>query len=142
MFKKENERMSAATNNSSSDTIIAMGVKVEGDFVSEGNVIIEGEVLGSLKTAQDLQVGERARISADVVATNARVSGEIHGNVVVREKLELTATSHVAGDVYAKILIMNAGAQLNGRVMMGEEMPQPTEARTSRTSKADRTSAA
>lgn len=134
--------MSAAMNGSPSDTIIAMGVKVEGDFVSEGNVIIEGEVLGSLKTAQDLQVGERARISADVVATNARISGEIHGNVAVREKLELTSTSRVSGDVYAKVLTIDAGAQLNGRVMMGDEMPQPVEARPTRASKAERMSAA
>lgn len=109
------------------DTVIAGGVKVEGDFVSEGNVVIEGEVVGSLRTAQDLQVGDRARISADVTATNARIAGEVRGNVAVKEKLELTASSRIIGDVHAKVLIVEAGAQMNGRVHMGAEATVPVE---------------
>jgi cytoskeletal protein CcmA (bactofilin family) len=114
MFKKENEKGAVG-----GDTVIALGVKVEGDFVSEGNVVIEGEVLGSLQTAQDLQVGDRAKITANVAASNALVAGEIRGNVTVNEKLVLTATSKVMGDIRAKVLIVEAGAELNGRVMMG-----------------------
>ena len=125
MFKKENDRGGGDVG----DTIIASGVKVEGDFVSEGNVVIEGEVVGSLKTAQDLHVGDRAKIHADVSAANATVAGEVRGNVMIREKLELTATSKITGDIHAKILTIEAGAQLNGRVLMGSEVPVRAEER-------------
>ncbi|OGL74024.1 hypothetical protein A3F28_02850 [Candidatus Uhrbacteria bacterium RIFCSPHIGHO2_12_FULL_57_11] len=103
------------------DTVIANGVKVEGDFQSQGNLIIEGEVLGNVKTAADLYVGERARIHANVSATNARVSGEIRGNVKIKEKLELTPTSRIFGDAHTKILIVEAGAMINGKIIMGSE---------------------
>lgn len=109
----------------SGDTVIAAGVKVEGDFTSEGNIVIEGEVVGSLKTAQDLQVGEHARIAAEVAASNARVAGEVRGNMTIREKLELSATARVQGDVQVKVLTVEAGAQLNGRVLMGAEGKAP-----------------
>jgi cytoskeletal protein CcmA (bactofilin family) len=79
--------------------------------------------VGSLRAAQDLQVGDRARIHADVSATNARIAGEVRGNVVAREKLELTPTSRIIGDIQAKVLTVEAGAQLNGRVLMGAEAP-------------------
>ncbi|TAL19408.1 polymer-forming cytoskeletal protein [Patescibacteria group bacterium] len=108
------------------DTVIAGGVKVEGDFVSEGNVIIEGEVVGSLRTARDLQVGDAAKIHADVAATNARVAGEVRGNVVIKEKLELASSSRIFGDVQAKILTVEAGAQLNGKIHMGEAPAEAT----------------
>lgn len=102
------------------ETIIAASVKVEGDFASQGNVLIEGTVEGSLKTERDLRVGERARISADVHAANAVVAGEIKGNLVVGERLELEPTAKVYGDVQTKILVVSAGAMVNGRLLMGE----------------------
>lgn len=102
------------------ETVIAQGVKVEGDFTSNGNVVIEGEVSGSVAIAGDLRVGEAAKISADVKAKNAVVAGEISGNIVVLEKLDLTASSKVSGDVGAQVLTVAAGAKVNGKVTMGE----------------------
>lgn len=122
MFKKEVERGGGV-----GDTIIAMGVKVEGEFASDGNVVIEGEIVGSVHAAQDLQVGDHARLTADVTATNARISGEVRGNVTILEKLELLATSRVTGDIHAKMLLVEPGAQLNGRVLMGASLPVSVE---------------
>lgn len=103
------------------DTIIAAGVKVEGDFQSQGNLIIEGEVLGSVKTSADLFVGEKAKIHASVSAANAKVSGEVRGNLKVKDRLELGPLSRIAGDVKTKTLIVEAGAVVNGKISMGEE---------------------
>lgn len=103
------------------DTIIAAGVRVEGDFQSQGNLIIEGEVMGSVKTSSDLFVGEKAKIHASVVANNAKVSGEIRGNLKVKERLDLGPLSRISGDVKTKILIVEAGAIVNGKINMGEE---------------------
>lgn len=123
MFKQPIEKEGGAAMR---DTIIAGGVRVEGDFNSQGNIIVEGEVVGTLKTASDLFVGEQAKIQANVSAANAKVSGEIRGNVKIKERLELMPTSKIVGDVRAKILIVEAGASVNGKVSMGEE-PAPLE---------------
>ena len=103
------------------ETIIAAGVRVEGDFQSQGNIVIEGEVMGSVKTAADLFVGEKARIHASVSAINAKVSGEVRGNIKIKERLELGPLSRIAGDLKTKILIVEAGAVVNGKIAMGEE---------------------
>ncbi len=105
------------------ETVIAASVKVEGDFQSEGNVLIEGVVEGSLKTERDLRVGERARITADVSAANATVAGEVRGNLVVSERLELEPTARVYGDVRTKVLVVASGASINGKIAMGVEAP-------------------
>jgi cytoskeletal protein CcmA (bactofilin family) len=116
------------------ETVIAASVKVEGDFSSQGNVLIEGTVDGKLTTAKDLRVGERAKISAEVTANNAVVAGEIRGNIVVAERLELEPTARIFGDVRTKILTIAAGATVNGRILMGPEAEakkadlRPTEA--------------
>lgn len=123
MFKKNNEAdknflEGEEREEDLRDTIIAQGVRVEGDFNSKGNIIIEGVVLGSVKTNNNLHVGERAKISASINAKDAFVAGEIQGNVKVREKLELAPTSRVYGDIEAKTLIINAGAIMNGKCLM------------------------
>ena len=103
---------------SSEETIIAHGVRVEGEFVSQGNVVIEGDVQGSIQTAGDLRIGEDAKITADVTAANAVVAGEVRGNMQISGKLELLPSSKIIGDVTADVLSIGAGAQVNGRVTM------------------------
>ena len=114
------------------ETVIAASVKVEGDFSSEGNVLIEGMVEGSLRTERDLRVGERAIITADVSAANAIVAGEVKGNMTIGERLELEATAKVAGDVHTKVLVVASGAVINGKLAMGTEVierkPRPATA--------------
>lgn len=111
----------ARPESASNDTVIAAGVKVEGDFTSAGNIIIDGEVTGSLRTDMDLVVGPEAKITANITARNARIAGEVNGNVSVAERAELSATAKVRGDVQVRVLVMEAGAVLNGRCAMGAE---------------------
>jgi len=99
-------------------TIIARGVKVEGDFTSDGNVTIEGEVLGSVKASGHLEVGPEAKIKADVSAGSAVVAGEISGNLIVTGKLDLLEKSHLSGDITVGILSVAPGAKINGQVTM------------------------
>lgn len=112
------------------ETIIAQGVRVEGDFASQGDVIIEGEVVGNIQTNADLRVGEASKIKADVVAANAIISGEIRGNIQIGSRLELTQSARIIGDVAVETLIIAAGAQVNGKITMdgrGVELPEEEE---------------
>ena len=115
MFKKDD---SSYDGGQAQDTIIAHGVKVEGEFISQGNIIIEGEVHGIIKTERDLRVGEQARVIASVTADNAVIAGVVKGNVKINESLELTPTSRITGDIKAKIVTMSPGAILNGKFQM------------------------
>jgi len=121
MFKNEREDLVHEA-----ETVIAPSVRVEGDFVSEGNVRIEGSVSGSIATDRDLLVGEKANITANVTALNAIISGEMNGNLKVTEKIELTSTARLFGDIQAKVLSVSPGAILNGRLMIGSEVRELT----------------
>lgn len=114
MFKREEPT-------SEVETIIGPSVKVEGDFVAAGDVIVEGAVVGTLRTERHLRVGERAKITANVTAGSALVAGEITGNLTVHENLEITSSGKVYGDIKTKVLTVAAGAALNGRCQVGEE---------------------
>lgn len=100
------------------ETIIAEGVKVEGQFASSGDVVIDGHVVGTVSAQGNIRVGEHAHIEANISANSLFVSGTIVGDVAVEERLELAPTSRITGNVHARVLQMQAGCVLNGAVRM------------------------
>src|SRR3989338_10210694 len=121
MFRSNDEE---AKNNSmeNDDTVIGRSIKIEGDLVSNGSIVVEGEVIGSLKTEQTLRIGEKAKVIAGVKAKEAFVSGRVDGNISVQGKLELAETAEVNGDIEAQTLSIAAGAIFNGKCSMTEKV--------------------
>ncbi len=116
------------TNSGSAQTIIARGVRVEGDFRSQGNVTIEGELVGSLTCGGHLTIGPEASIQASVVAEEATISGNVQGNVRVAKRLELKSTARVKGDITTEAIAVESGASLEGQFAVGggvKAAPQP-----------------
>lgn len=122
MFSSKREETSEAPKAAyaNASTVIARGVRVEGDFASEGDVVIEGEVRGSLKTSASLMVGAEASITADVKAAKATVSGHVEGNVIVSGELTIKGSARVNGDITAETMSVERGAKLQGKVMIGQ----------------------
>jgi len=100
------------------ETVVGPSVHVEGDFASEGNILVKGTVSGSVKTSKLLTVEPGARIIANVRAGSAVISGEIKGNVKIMERLDITSTARILGDVECSVLVIEAGALLHGKVSM------------------------
>lgn len=115
VFTRENE----ARTGGETETVIGPSVRVEGKFVGHGNVVVEGKVVGSMKTDGDVRITEGAALKASLEAKSATVSGELHGNVKIADHLQLTATARITGDVETKTITIESGAQLNGRCVMG-----------------------
>ena len=100
------------------ETIVGPSVHVEGDFASEGNILVKGSVAGNVSTSRKLTVEEGAKISANVKAEEAVVAGEISGNVKVKERIDLLSSARVAGDIACKVLSVEAGALVHGKITM------------------------
>ncbi|MDP2812416.1 MAG: polymer-forming cytoskeletal protein [bacterium] len=113
-----NKNQASAPNNKSIETIIGPSVKVEGDFKGEGDLIIEGTLIGSLKTKNNLKIGQNAFVQASVSANNAFISGRVKGNINVKGKLELSDTAVILGDIKAQVLSIESGAMIKGNIDM------------------------
>lgn len=108
------------------ETILGPTVRIDGKFVGKGNVVVQGNVSGGLRTSEDLQIEEGAVVKANVDAKNIVISGEVHGMVKAAERLELTTSAKVFGDVEAKTISIGAGALLNGKCTMTSEQAVAT----------------
>ena len=120
MFKNEKEEFINEPGGGTEDTIIGSTIKIEGDLASDGNIVVEGEVVGSLKTQKNLRITNSAKVTADVEAKEALIAGIVEGNITVEDKIELTESAKVTGDIKTNVLSIASGAKFNGKCEMGE----------------------
>ncbi len=107
-----------ANDSSAAETVVGPSVKIQGDLNSEGNIRIEGSVMGKVATTQSVHVGEAAVIQADMQAGNAIIAGQIQGNIKVVGNLILQATAKVHGDIACSVLRVEDGAMFTGKCNM------------------------
>lgn len=117
--QKPDERSMRSEPGKTSPTIIARGVRVEGDFSSQGDVVIEGDVQGQLSASGSLMIGSESHIQADIRAGEAVIAGHIEGNLHIEKRLVLKATAHITGDVSAQTVSIEEGATVSGKFSIG-----------------------
>ncbi len=107
-------------------TIIDKGTSIAGDISTQGNLLIDGELTGDIKSQAKVVLGESAHVFGHLVAKNAVIEGEIKGNVYVSEQLTLGEKAIVHGDIFALRMHMEPGAKLNGVCQIGQapKIPQ------------------
>ena len=115
MFSKN---QSTTPSGKTIETIIGPSVKVEGDFKGEGDLVIEGILVGTLQTKNNLKIGQNALIEANIKANNAFISGKVKGNIVVKGKLEITDTAIILGSIKAQVISIESGALIKGNLDM------------------------
>src|ERR1700729_4236992 len=98
------DKMSDNDLNGPAETVVGPSVKIQGDLNSEGNIKIEGQVTGKVKTSQSVFVIPGAKIAADVLAGNGIVGGEIQGNLKIAGHLILQSTAVILGDISCSVL--------------------------------------
>jgi cytoskeletal protein CcmA (bactofilin family) len=101
------------------DTVIGQSVKVEGHFVGEGNVLVDGQLQGSLKTKHNVSIGSTAKVKADVEAVDVHLAGELNGNVKATGKLTITSSARLTGNLEAATLAVEEGAMISGKCAVG-----------------------
>lgn len=102
----------------SAETVVGPSVKIQGDLNSEGNINIEGQVMGKISTSQSVFAKEGSKITADIAAGNAVVGGEVQGNLKISGHLVLQASARISGDIACQILRVEDGAQFSGKCNM------------------------
>ncbi|MBX3699113.1 MAG: polymer-forming cytoskeletal protein [Dokdonella sp.] len=116
--KRGNHSMAAIT------TLVAEGTTIRGDIEFSGGLHMDGTVEGSISAQGDkavLTLSEKGRVHGEIRAPNAVINGQVKGDIVVSERLELAANARIDGNVYYKVLEMAAGAQLNGKMIYQAE---------------------
>ncbi len=108
-------------NGSTEDiTIISSGVKLEGKITSGGSIRVDGTIVGDVITEGNVTVGEHGDVNGQINAGIIAIGGKVVGSVNAKEKLVLESKANLKGDIFTKILVVEAGAKFDGKSNMGD----------------------
>jgi cytoskeletal protein CcmA (bactofilin family) len=115
---------------SSLPSIIGQGLTFEGNVTGEGDLYIEGELLGDV-VVSNLSIGETGCAKGTITAASIEVRGAVIGSISAKI-VRLAATCHVEGDISHDQLELESGAWFEGRCMKlrttpAAEAPKPVE---------------
>jgi cytoskeletal protein CcmA (bactofilin family) len=122
-------------NGQNIETVVGPSLKVKGNFKGKGNIIVEGEVDGSLKTDSFIFIGNQAKVTASVEAKTAKIGGIVTGNLKIYEHLDIVGSAQIYGDIQCASLSVEKGAKINGKCIMEEKTTANTKSVSSEKSK-------
>ena len=112
----------AAFDPNVSINIISKGTEINGDIMSQGDMRIEGMVIGALQCKSRVVIGDSGEVKGNITANDAVISGKVIGNVQVTESLFLKGTAKIYGDLVVGKIIVENGAEFNGTCKMNSEL--------------------
>ena len=101
-------------------SIIAVGMRVEGEIVTNGVVKVEGTVVGSIHAEQQVLVAACGRVEGDVRTREAIIGGAIQGAVFANERVEVQPSATIQGDITTFRILIHEGGEVNGLLRMGQ----------------------
>jgi cytoskeletal protein CcmA (bactofilin family) len=96
-------------------SILASDLVIEGDVTSKGPIDVQGQIVGSA-CAPEVLVAAAGRIEGTVSANNLSVLGLVSGSVAAR-LVQLAASAVVHADILHERIAIEAGAELEGRLL-------------------------
>lgn len=99
--------------------VLNSDVSVVGTLNFTDDLLIDGSVEGEIFSDGVLTVGTNASIQAEIKTKSAIIHGKVTGNVTVTDRVELSSTAELVGDVVAATLAVQAGAVFIGRSTVG-----------------------
>ncbi len=94
-------------------SVLGADLKIVGEVTSTGQVEVLGEVEGTIQ-AQALIVGAEGKVNGDIAADVVEIKGKLDGKVH-SENFTLRAAAQVTADVNYSTLVIESGAQIEGR---------------------------
>ena len=95
-------------------SILDPNIEINGNIDVTANLVIHGKVNGNVTSTQTLNTAKGSKIKGNIIAKTAMISGEVHGDLEVSEKIVLGQTAHLVGNLKASILIIEEGAKFDG----------------------------
>ena len=108
--------------------MIGPGVKIEGQITSDENLVIEGKVNGSIIAKNhEVTVGKSGSLNANISANVVSVEGMVKGDISGAEKVVISKTGNVLGNIQSPRVTLEDGAKFKGSIEMDPDEKMQSE---------------
>ncbi|NOR19834.1 MAG: polymer-forming cytoskeletal protein [Xanthomonadales bacterium] len=104
--------------------VIGPGIHINGDISGDENLLVEGRVDGKIRLASHhVEIGQNGKVKADITAKVIKIAGQVRGDLNGSEKVVISRTGHVHGNIIAPRMTLEDGAIFKGSIDMDPGEP-------------------
>ena len=105
--------------------VIGPSITIDGDVRGEEDLLIEGEVSGTVQLkSNSLTIGPQGKVRADVYAHSIYVDGYLEGDLYGSERVHIRKSAQVKGNVTSPRVSLEDGAKFKGAIEMDPQAAQ------------------
>jgi len=105
--------------------VIGASIHIDGDLRGEEDLLIEGEVNGTVQLrSHSLTIGPQGKVRADVYAHSIYVDGFMEGDLYGSERVAIRKSAQVRGNVTSPRVSLEDGAKFKGSIEMDPQAVQ------------------
>ena len=96
---------------------LGRGLTIKGEISGREDLFVDGSLSGLIQMeGGKLTVGAGAKITADILAAEILVYGEIKGNLCARDRIEIKKDGSVLGELTTSRIMIEDGAYFKGSI--------------------------
>jgi cytoskeletal protein CcmA (bactofilin family) len=103
---------------------IGASMHIKGDIRTREELLVDGEVEGSMESQNLLTVGPNGKVRANIKAREVAIYGSVRGNVEVTEKLSIREQGSLIGDIKSAGISIDDGAYFKGSIDITRPEPK------------------
>lgn len=103
----------------SARSVLGADLRITGEISSSGTVEIQGEIDGDI-TANGLIIGQEGRVKGSISAGSVEIKGQFSGKIAC-DSFTLRSTAVVKADITSSGIVIESGAQMEGRFLKAKE---------------------
>jgi len=113
------QEVSKAKMETSNVANIGKSLHIKGELSGSEDLTIDGKVEGKITLhGQHVTIGPNGHVTAEIQAKSVVVGGQMKGNIIADDRVEVVATGAMLGDVRAPRVILADGARFKGSIDM------------------------
>ena len=97
--------------------MISKGTSITGNISTNGDLRIDGLLIGNITTPSKIVTGSESEIKGDVKIGSGKIGGKVLGNIISAGTLEIEMTARVEGMIESNGLIIHEGADLKADIV-------------------------
>jgi cytoskeletal protein CcmA (bactofilin family) len=100
----------------SGQAAVSKGCQIVGQAFFPGSILINGQVEGTISANDRIAVGQSGTINTvnPIRAAEVKIEGMVRGDIIASRRIEIYASAHVVGNLFAPIIAIEAGAAIEG----------------------------
>lgn len=99
-------------------SILPPTLRFKGELSADEDLLIQGQIEGTIKHTQRVTVGKEGRVKASISAQVIKVEGTVEGDLHAERSVYVEDSGNLRGNIHAPSVCLVEGSKFNGSVDM------------------------